>query len=276
MAFEDWSNAENDAIVADYFAMLADDLSGRPYNKADHNRTLQSVIGRGRGSIEFKHQNISAVLKGMGETWLLGYKPAVNFQRSLEDAVARWLQNRPDWNAILVRPPLAGVAERSEIWVGPPPTLSNAPPGPETEKLRSVAIRFDAAARDERNRVLGRAGEEATLHHERSALRKAGRDDLARKVEWVSHDRGDGLGYDIASFTPDGRKRLIEVKTTIGWERTPFHISANELAVAEDNAQHWCLFRLYNFAREPRAFELFPPLRRHVELTATSFRATPH
>ncbi len=28
---------------------------------------------------------------------------------------------------------------------------------------------------------------------------------------------------------------LIEVKTTNGWERTPFHISRNELAVADEN-----------------------------------------
>ena len=63
---------------------------------------------------------------------------------------------------------------------------------------------------------------------------RQGRDDLARKVRWVSDEDGDGAGYDIASFAPDGRPRLIEVKTTNGWERTPFHISRNELAVAEE------------------------------------------
>lgn len=57
-----------------------------------------------------------------------------------------------------------------------------------------------------------------------AALRTAGRDDLARKVRWVSEEDGDGAGYDIASFAPDGFPRLIEVKTTNGWERTPFHI----------------------------------------------------
>ena len=67
-----WSDLENDAIVADYMAMLSDDLSGQPYSKAEHNRALQQLIGRGRGSIEYKHQNISAVLKGIGETELAG------------------------------------------------------------------------------------------------------------------------------------------------------------------------------------------------------------
>lgn len=58
----DWSDEQNDAIVADYFAMLADDIAGRPYSKSEHNRLLQPVIDRPRGSIEYKHQNISAVL----------------------------------------------------------------------------------------------------------------------------------------------------------------------------------------------------------------------
>ena len=38
----------------------------------------------------------------------------------------------------------------------------------------------------------------------------------------------------------------------------------------------WCLLRLWNFAREPRAFELRPPLDAHVTLIATSFEARFH
>lgn len=87
----DWTDEQNNAIVADYFAMLAADIVGRPYSKAEHNRHLQASIGRPRGSIEYKHQNISAVLKGLGEDWIQGYKPAFNFQASLVDAVVRWL-----------------------------------------------------------------------------------------------------------------------------------------------------------------------------------------
>ena len=56
-----WTDAENDLIVADYFAMLAADVAGQSYNKAAHNRDLQAQIDRNRSSIEFKHQNISAV-----------------------------------------------------------------------------------------------------------------------------------------------------------------------------------------------------------------------
>ena len=83
----------------------------------------------------------------------------------------------------------------------------------------------------------------------------------------------DGYGFDIASFEPDGRERLIEVKTTNGWERTPFHISQNEIAIAETRRDEWHLVRVWNFARQPKAFSLRPPLSTHIDLTPTSFLA---
>ena len=53
--------------------------------------------------------------------------------------------------------------------------------------------------------------------------------------------------------------------------RTPFHITRNELAAAEERRTEWLLLRLWNFARKPRAFELHPPLNTHITLIATSF-----
>ncbi|WP_197028140.1 hypothetical protein [Bosea sp. 117] len=47
--------------MADYFAMLADDIAGRPYSNTEHNRLLQVVIDRPRGSIEHEYKNVSAV-----------------------------------------------------------------------------------------------------------------------------------------------------------------------------------------------------------------------
>ncbi len=43
--------------------------------------------------------------------------------------------------------------------------------------------------------------------------------------------------------------------------------------MANDNRESWRLVRIWNFAREPRAFELAPPLDAHVRLTPTSFLA---
>lgn len=271
----DWTNQQNDAIVADYFEMIQSELSKTKYNKAAHNRILQQKIGRSKGSIEFKHQNVSAVLKGLGEVWINGYKPAFNYQASLVEAVDRWMHLHPEW---MIRAPAteAGFNEASSLFLEPPPTLRNAPPPSELEQTLAVARKFDAAGRDERNRALGSAGEARVFESERFHLRQQGRADLAGQVEWTSKTQGDGAGFDISSFETNGKRRLIEVKTTNGWERTPFYISRNELAVADQQRDEWKLVRVWNFSRSPRTFEISPPLDQHVSLTATSFQANFH
>lgn len=277
MSNEPWTDKENDLIVADYFAMLVHDISGRSYNKTEHRRQLLPQLnGRSEGSVEFKHQNISAVLKGFGEAWITGYKPAFNYQATLENAVAHWFDNNQDWQDRVLDMPATGLRDAAQLWIGPAPTLSNQPPPDELEQMLAVARKFDVVQRDARNRALGQAGEEHVFAYERSVLTSAGREDLARSVRWVSKEDGDGVGYDIASFTPDGQRRLIEVKTTNGWERTPFHISRNELAVADERRDEWHLLRLWDFSREPKAFELRPPLKNHVKLTPTVFQAGFH
>jgi len=284
-----WSDHEIDLIVADYFVMLSADLAGEDYKKAEHNRGLQQLIGRSRGSIEFKHQNISAVLYyGFGQPWLPGYKPARNFQHALIDGVWRWLRDRPEWMPVVARAArhsgrVVGGSEhefderlrpdQAPLWIGPPPAQRNEPPPIDPEFTAAIGRKFDVAERDARNRALGKAGEKLVLLHEQAVLKQAGRENLADKVRWTSEQDGDGFGYDIASFETDGRPRLIEVKTTNGWERTPFHLSRNELGVAEQNRDTWHLVRLFDFAREPRAFALRPPLESHLYLTPTSFLA---
>lgn len=54
----------------------------------------------------------------------------------------------------------------------------------------------------------------------------------------------------------------------------PFHVSRNELEVAEEWQEHWQLLRVYEFARATKAFELRPPLKAHVSLTAKRFQAS--
>src|SRR4249919_1166251 len=86
-----WSDTEVDLILADYFSMLSDELAGRTFNKADHNRALQALTGRNHASIEFKHCNISAVLERLGLPTIRGYRPRANFQNALIDGVERYL-----------------------------------------------------------------------------------------------------------------------------------------------------------------------------------------
>lgn len=275
----DWTDSENDLIVADYFAMLTAELSGQQINKSNHRRKLLPLLNRRtEGSVEFKHQNVSAVLVALGQQRIDGYKPMPKRQNSLVDAVLRWMEANPSWATLdfksQAKSQLNGVREEPVLWIEPAPTLANEPPPLDPVFMAAIARKYDVAERDSRNRALGKAGEERILLHEKSALRSAGRDDLAAKVRWTAVEDGDGAGFDIFSFEPDGKDRLIEVKTTNGRERTPFHVTRNELAVAEANRDTWHLVRLWNFAREPRAFAIRPPLEAHVLLTPTSFLAS--
>ncbi len=86
-----WQAEELDAIVVDYFVMLHAELSGQPYSKSSHSRALMARIGRTHRSVEFKHQNISAVLDELGLPWIRGYIPKRNYQNAIFDAIERYL-----------------------------------------------------------------------------------------------------------------------------------------------------------------------------------------
>jgi hypothetical protein len=91
----------------------------------------------------------------------------------------------------------------------------------------------------------------------------------------VAAEDGDGAGYDILSFDPDGgRERLIEVKTTNGAARTPFFISRNERAVALERPSDWCIYRVHLFARDARIFTIAPPLEAALNLSPQTWRAS--
>lgn len=266
----DWSEREIDLIVADYFDMLRLDLAGTQYVKAERNRGLQNLTGRSQRSIEFKHQNISAVLHRLGRPWIPGYKPMRNFQRALIDGVDRHLSLIGDIPTSEV--PKVALQENRQIYLEAPPPLAPAEEG-EPIALTRLARKFDPALRDERNRTLGKSGEERIFESERFRLLNADRGDLATRMIWVSQDEGDGAGYDILSFDLDGRERLIEVKTTSGPQRTPFFLSENERTLAVDRPNEFRLVRLYDVYRTPRAFELIPPLEQSVLLRPINYRA---
>jgi hypothetical protein len=92
----DWSDTEIDAIVRDYFWMLAKERRGQHYVKAQHRRDLLPLLdGRSHASVEMKHCNISAVLDELGHPYINGYKPRKNLQEALRIAVCRFLQTSP-------------------------------------------------------------------------------------------------------------------------------------------------------------------------------------
>lgn len=268
----DWQDWELDVIVADYFAMLRSDLSGVPYVKAVHRRQLQGVIKRSEGSIEFKYQNISAVLDQLGASWIPGYKPARNFQNALIDAVDRYL-SKSSQTLYEVGEEQPKPNSSPDIFVNPP--TPGAGVGVLPERLRDLVRKFDPVERDQRNRSLGKAGEQFVFELEKQRLHQASRADLAEHVCWIAQDFGDGAGYDILSFNPEGQRRLIEVKTTNGSAETPFFLSANEAAKADELADEWRLYRVHLFAQGPRIFTLAPPLSDSLHLAVQNWRAYP-
>lgn len=96
---------------------------------------------------------------------------------------------------------------------------------------------------------------------------------LADKVEHAAATRGDGLGFDVLSFEPDGREKLIEVKTTAFGQLTPFYVSRNELARSDRDAPRYHLYRVFDFRRHPRVFDLPGRIDAHCRLDPVSWLA---
>jgi len=277
-AIGDWSELECELIVADYLEMLLTELAGTPYSKAEHRRALQRHLAeRTEGSIEYKHQNISAILIDLGLPYIRGYKPAFNYQRLLMDVVAAHVD-----------------ARRGQIETQADATIESAPvepaatdwarvkdePPERTEEGGQNGIRefkprtYNFSEREQRNRNLGQAGEQFVLEFERYRLNALGRPDLAEEIEWTSKKRGDGAGYDIRSF--DGHRDLelfIEVKTTNSGKYQPFLISDNEVAFSEEHAPQYALYRVFEFRQNARFFALPGSVREHVNLTARQYQA---
>lgn len=274
----DWSREEVEATVADYLAMLVEYHSGQPLNKAAHNRALQRQLNdRSAAAIEFKHQNISAVLVEDGLDYLDGYLPAFNFQELLRDVVREQLGARPAVQELIthVVGSAPAVVEPTQsatlVEVAAPRRLTKAVRERYLRSPRPRIVDYDVI--EARNRSLGLAGELAVLEVEERRLREAGKRSLASRIEHVAKTQGDGLGYDISSFELDGRERLIEVKTTRRAQLTPFHVSRNEVQVSKDRADFYHLYRLFRFEREPRFFVLNGALDAACRLEPTSFRA---
>lgn len=271
-----WRDDELDAIVSDYFDMLMLDLASRPYIKAEHSRQLMAAIGRTHKAVEFKHQNISAVLDELGLPWIPGYIPKRNYQNAIFAAIDRYLSHHQE---ILDLVPGSRNRDRTP---NPPesvfvtaPAIHDESPGDPPAGLRRLIRKFDPVERDHHNRALGKAGEEFVFHLERTRLSAQDRTDLARKVRWVAAEDGDGAGYDILSYEPaTGQERLLEVKTTNGSARTPFFLTRNEHDMSCERPEDWRIYRVHLFARDPRIFALAPPLDAALDLIPQTWRAS--
>jgi hypothetical protein len=279
MAGDDWSREEVEATVGDYFAMLRDELAGLPVNKSERNLRLRRLLqNRSKGSVEFKHANISAVLTLHGYPYIDGYKPRFNFQALLEQVVLEYLDVHRDFFEPLVTGPVLNPTTSPDPAILDTARLVELPPEAisVTQTVWSPTTRlsrFDFVARDAANRDLGRRGEEFVVEFERKRLQDGGRRDLVQRIEWTAQVRGDGAGYDVQSFNADGSTRLIEVKTTGLGKYFPFNVTVNEVRCSEARPAEFQLYRVFNFGPDARLYMLPGAISGSCYLDATQYRA---
>lgn len=273
----DWTDAEVAAVVASYFGMLRLELAGKRFNKAEENRKLQEIIGRTKGSIEFKHQNISAVLIEARGIPIDGYKPMRNVQDRLRTAVLDAFQNDAELRQLM----LNSIEKPVPPTIGPVDFLfqADAPSLEETmvQRSRSRVGRFvDFQQVEAQRRDLGLAGELAVVAHEQQLLRSEGKTDLAERVEHVSVTRGDGLGYDVQSFKLSGEEKFIEVKTTRSIKQLPFLVSRNEIEFSDEVPDQFHLYRVFQFSKPQVGFySLSGSLRKSALLEPVVYQGRP-
>ena len=254
----DWSKKEVRLIVEDYFTMLKKELADQTYSKTDHRKSILPFLNdRSGGSVEFKHQNISAVLSEMGLPFVRGYKPKFNYQQLLIKEITDYLEN----NQSIIEYEFEQFAKESGIindqdkfdfqhFISEEPVISKVGDKPPLFK----PIKTNYIEREQNNIKLGEEGERLIIEYEKWRLIHEGKDNLVDKIEWISKEQGDGAGFDILSKNKNGTDRYIEVKTTKLSKETPIYLTANELNFATLKEKNFFLYRIFNFKLKPQFF----------------------
>lgn len=128
-----------------------------------------------------------------------------------------------------------------------------------TRKRSYNARKVDFERKYEQNRTIGDAGERFALDFERDRLRDLENlpFNVLDEVVHISHQDGDGAGYDILSKKDEfGEPLYIEVKTTQGDLNTPFFISINELTFMEEFQEFSVIYRVYNYNPDTNTAEV--------------------
>ena len=95
--------------------------------------------------------------------------------------------------------------------------------------------------RAKQNEETGRIAEQFVYHKEVEQLKAVGREQLAEAVDWVAETE-DGYGFDIKSYYPDGKEKLIEVKgSKLTHQDFPFFLSEQERMVAEEEKESYVI-----------------------------------
>ncbi len=274
-----WSETEVERIVEDYFKMLRKELTDKKFSKTDHRNIISdSLDGRSDGSIEFKHQNISAVLIEFGLPYISGYKPRYNYQNILKDAIEDYLSKN---NSIFklfekfIESEIAipGVEDILSCLEKKPVFHHQVAEQPVYYSPNSAKKNY--FQEELQNTKIGLLGEKFVINFEKARLLVAGCDNLSDKVVHVSQSEGDSAGFDILSFDTSGSERYIEVKTTKFGKESPFFITKNELEFSRSKLDMYYLYRLFNFHKNPKMFLLNGSIDKSCLLTPTQYVGLP-
>lgn len=254
----DWDKTEIELLLKDYFAMLALELKGEKYNKTEFRRNLlEKLPHRKKGAIEFKHQNVSAVMARSGLPYIKGYVPLYHLQQTLADLVTdflsvnKWL--REDFEHFACQ----SIKSEDLESVNFLKVKKEAPQINTKEKLDKVRVRQvfkqNYLRLEQENKMTGDLGEKFAFEYEIWRLQNSVNPDLAKKVEWVSR-YDDGAGFDILSKREDGSDIFIEVKSTKLGKEAPFFFSKNENEFSEKNSADFHLYRVFSLNRNPKLY----------------------
>ena len=146
-----WPYAEIQPTVTAYFAMLRAELAGLPYVKANFSREVQAATGRSRGAVDYKFENISAVLSEIGLPYVLGYKPYGNYQRALRAEVERFLARDAEIARLFEQGPAPDLPPTVQLVEVDRPVM----PPPSTTGRGRTTVGVDYLERQARNREVG-------------------------------------------------------------------------------------------------------------------------
>lgn len=191
-----------------------------------------------------------------------------NVQNALRTEVRRRLEADPDWFARL-QPQRRSPAEVRFDAMLRQVSVPELLPEPHGRKV-------DYGLLQEESKRVGDRGEEFVYNYEKATLERGGRAHLAADVVWTAKEIGDGTGYDIQSFSPDGRRRYIEVKATKLGPLTPFYITSAELEFARRHQGEYAIYRVFDIDGDaPEFYVLEGDLDTLLAVEPVTYRARP-